>query len=75
MHMLDDRLLETKLGRLRARVERARAKLPVSREEFESSADTQEIVSFNVPENGSGWATALAGCVQVPAGCVQVPAG
>jgi uncharacterized protein YutE (UPF0331/DUF86 family) len=46
--MLDDRLLETKLGRLRARVERARAKLPASREEFESSTDTQEIVSFNL---------------------------
>ena len=46
--MLDERLLETKLGRLLARVERARTKLPASREEFESSADAQEIVSFNL---------------------------
>lgn len=46
--MLDKRLLETKLGRLLARIERARMKLPVSREDFESSADLQEIVSFNL---------------------------
>lgn len=46
--MLDERLLETKLGRLRARLERARAKLPASREDFESDVDAQEIVSFNL---------------------------
>ena len=46
--MLDERLVEAKLGRLLARVERARTKLPASREEFESSADAQEIVSFNL---------------------------
>jgi uncharacterized protein YutE (UPF0331/DUF86 family) len=46
--MLDERLLETKLGRLLARVERARAKLPASREAFEADVDAQEIVSFNM---------------------------
>jgi uncharacterized protein YutE (UPF0331/DUF86 family) len=46
--VLDERLVEAKLGRLLARVERARMKLPASREEFESSADAQEIVSFNL---------------------------
>jgi hypothetical protein len=46
--MLDERLVETKLGRLLARVERARVKLPASREDFESDVDAQEIVSFNL---------------------------
>ena len=39
--MLDERLLETKLGRLRVRVERVRAKLPASREDFESDVDAK----------------------------------
>jgi uncharacterized protein YutE (UPF0331/DUF86 family) len=46
--MLDETLLLTKLGRLQARVERARAKLPTSREAFETDPDVQEIVSFNL---------------------------
>lgn len=46
--MLDERLLETKLGRLRARIERVRTRLPASVDDFEADVDAQEIVSFNV---------------------------
>jgi uncharacterized protein YutE (UPF0331/DUF86 family) len=48
MRMVDDRLLEKKLGRLHARVARAKARLPSSREQFLADQDAQEIVSFNV---------------------------
>ena len=45
---VDARLLETKIVRMRARIDRARAKLPASREDFEGDVDAQEIVSFNL---------------------------
>jgi uncharacterized protein YutE (UPF0331/DUF86 family) len=46
--MLDDRVLGTRVARLLARVNRARARLPASRAEFEADLDAQEIVSFNL---------------------------
>jgi uncharacterized protein YutE (UPF0331/DUF86 family) len=45
---VDKRALKSKLARLSTRIERARTKLPASREDFESNVDAQEIVSFNL---------------------------